>query len=388
MRPLQFYKLSQAEMSGNALQEAMQRLAQTMGISLPVISSESGTIFDKKIIHSEHEEGEITETEIEPSQRSSGNLIHHEVPKKKNRKRKRKTFETDELAIMRARQILSSGKKSKFEKFPRDLNLNESSVDSTKVYSEPDIIGKSSNSNRHAHKQKGIRNESKDSVSSKFTDMKYIETVVGDSQNSKSNHKSIQSETNAINRKNYKNQLAADTRINSRVAIKTSSSSQPKVPCRYWMEGRCSKGDLCTFSHALKPNKTVEEAKSTTEVCKFHIAGCCLKGDDCLYSHDLSRVPCKFFHVHGECTAHMATGGCRFSHAPITDVERYSLFAETTHIRDPRLHSTPDPNVYVLKTSEEVEKPHFDPLVAKYAHIMSPEVAVLNPFGNPFTSRL
>ena len=100
---------------------------------------------------------------------------------------------------------------------------------------------------------------------------------------------------------------------------KASSASTPFVPrlvCRYFMEGICSKGDKCTFSHSVVPNKTPEEAR-VKEPCKFFIMGSCMKGDACYFSHDLSVVPCKFFHLRGECSAAARGSICRFSHAPI-----------------------------------------------------------------------
>lgn len=104
----------------------------------------------------------------------------------------------------------------------------------------------------------------------------------------------------------------------------------PKVVCRYYMEGVCSKGAKCTFSHGVQPNKTVEEAK-VKEPCKFFLAGSCMKGENCYYSHDLSNVPCKFFHFRGRCAA--GREGCRFSHDPI-DAETLRLMRATEQLRD------------------------------------------------------
>jgi len=119
--------------------------------------------------------------------------------------------------------------------------------------------------------------------------------------------------------------------------------TKPKVPCKYWMEGRCSKASLCTYSHSLKPNKTFNEAKMEGEVCRFHIQGTCLKGDSCLFSHDLSLVPCKFYHIHGSCTK----SPCKYSHLPFKgEDERRLFFANimkdsigSTQVQDPRLQS-------------------------------------------------
>ncbi len=89
---------------------------------------------------------------------------------------------------------------------------------------------------------------------------------------------------------------------------------KPRVVCKYFMDGVCSKGATCTFSHDVKPRRTGEEAKSQ-EVCRFHINGSCLKGQHCIFSHDLKRVPCKFHHLWNGCSSGEA---CRFSHDPIS----------------------------------------------------------------------
>jgi hypothetical protein len=92
----------------------------------------------------------------------------------------------------------------------------------------------------------------------------------------------------------------------------------PRIVCRYFMDGVCSKGDKCTFSHAVVPNRTTEEAR-VKDACKFFIAGSCMKGNACHFSHELSKFPCKFFHLKGECSA--ALKGCRFSHDPVSAEE-------------------------------------------------------------------
>ena len=89
------------------------------------------------------------------------------------------------------------------------------------------------------------------------------------------------------------------------------------------MEGLCTKGAACTFSHDVKPRKTLEEAK-VKEVCKYFMMGSCLKGEQCIFSHDLKRKPCKFYHLWSSCAAGR---DCRFSHDPI-DQETYARLAE------------------------------------------------------------
>jgi hypothetical protein len=165
------------------------------------------------------------------------------------------------------------------------------------------------------------------------------------------------------------------------IVSKTSEPRQPKVPCRYFMEGKCTKGTECTFSHAIKPNVTQQEAR-TTEVCRFHMAGNCLKGEGCLWSHDLSKVPCKFWHVKGECAAE---ANCRFSHGPISETERHALFAEMMGARDPRLAPPSQPGMQIPTPRPIIISP--PPIVARPIApkmILDPLVEKFNPLGSPF----
>lgn len=82
---------------------------------------------------------------------------------------------------------------------------------------------------------------------------------------------------------------------------------EPTVVCHFFVEGRCAKGDKCTFLHKIEKK---------FELCKFYQGGYCSKGvDKCPFMH--GEFPCKFFHsgtrkcLHGD--------KCRFSHESITD---------------------------------------------------------------------
>ncbi|KAG5444781.1 hypothetical protein CSKR_113925 [Clonorchis sinensis] len=79
-----------------------------------------------------------------------------------------------------------------------------------------------------------------------------------------------------------------------------------QAKCRYFMEGRCNKGDSCPFAHDFQPTKK-------QELCKFYAVGVCSKGPTCLYLHE--EVPCKFYHFFGKCSH---GDSCKFSHEPLT----------------------------------------------------------------------
>ncbi|XP_018593660.1 zinc finger CCCH domain-containing protein 6 isoform X3 [Scleropages formosus] len=84
--------------------------------------------------------------------------------------------------------------------------------------------------------------------------------------------------------------------------------------CKYFLEGRCIKGDQCKFEHEL----VVPDKKK--ELCKFYLQGYCSKGDKCIYMHN--EYPCKFFHTGAKC---YQGDNCKFSHDPLTDVTRELL---------------------------------------------------------------
>ncbi|XP_022099503.1 LOW QUALITY PROTEIN: zinc finger CCCH domain-containing protein 4-like [Acanthaster planci] len=83
--------------------------------------------------------------------------------------------------------------------------------------------------------------------------------------------------------------------------------------CKFYLEGKCNKGPACTFSHAILPNKKMEQ-------CKFYLQGQCQKGDECLYIH--GEMPCKYYHTGAVC---YQGDKCKFSHEALTDNTRLLL---------------------------------------------------------------
>ncbi|TNN61765.1 Zinc finger CCCH domain-containing protein 6 [Liparis tanakae] len=51
--------------------------------------------------------------------------------------------------------------------------------------------------------------------------------------------------------------------------------------CKYFLEGRCIKGEQCKFEHEL----VIPDKKK--ELCKFYLQGYCSKGDNCIYMHNI-----------------------------------------------------------------------------------------------------
>uniref|UniRef100_A0A8D0H9G6 C3H1-type domain-containing protein n=1 Tax=Sphenodon punctatus TaxID=8508 RepID=A0A8D0H9G6_SPHPU len=90
-----------------------------------------------------------------------------------------------------------------------------------------------------------------------------------------------------------------------------------KQICKYFLKGRCIKGDQCKFDHDAE----IEKKK---EICKFYIQGYCTKGENCIYMHNILRPKLRsllllllllFYHTGAKC---YQGDKCKFSHAPLT----------------------------------------------------------------------
>ncbi|XP_074983412.1 zinc finger CCCH domain-containing protein 6 isoform X4 [Caretta caretta] len=115
-----------------------------------------------------------------------------------------------------------------------------------------------------------------------------------------------------------------------------------KQICKYFLEGRCIKGDQCKFDHDAE----IEKKK---EICKFYIQGYCTKGDNCIYLHN--EFPCKFYHTGAKC---YQGDKCKFSHAPLTK--------ETKELLDKVLNTEEEPQNEDEKELEELRKRGIVPL--------------------------
>lgn len=59
--------------------------------------------------------------------------------------------------------------------------------------------------------------------------------------------------------------------------------------CKYFAEGKCTKGKACTYSH-VNPETTNHNATIQMKPCKYFAAGKCDKGAACTYAHTTSTV--------------------------------------------------------------------------------------------------
>lgn len=91
------------------------------------------------------------------------------------------------------------------------------------------------------------------------------------------------------------------------------SDKKGKVICKYFVEGRCTWGDHCNFSHDI-------ELPKKRELCKFYITGFCARAENCPYMH--GDFPCKLYHTTGNC---INGDDCMFSHDPLTEETRELL---------------------------------------------------------------
>ncbi|KAG7334319.1 hypothetical protein KOW79_002726 [Hemibagrus wyckioides] len=86
--------------------------------------------------------------------------------------------------------------------------------------------------------------------------------------------------------------------------------------CKYFIEGRCIKGDQCKFEH----DNVIPEKKK--ELCKFYVQGYCTKGENCIYMHNILKKPSKELFILSKC---YQGDHCKFSHDPLTEVTKELL---------------------------------------------------------------
>ncbi|XP_068958858.1 zinc finger CCCH domain-containing protein 8 [Petaurus breviceps papuanus] len=76
--------------------------------------------------------------------------------------------------------------------------------------------------------------------------------------------------------------------------------------CKYFLAGRCVRGEQCRLDHGA-------DGLKFQQLCKFYVQGYCTRGDHCRFLHH--EFPCKFFHTGAKC---YQGDHCVFSHAPLT----------------------------------------------------------------------
>ncbi|KAF6270495.1 zinc finger CCCH-type containing 6 [Rhinolophus ferrumequinum] len=115
-----------------------------------------------------------------------------------------------------------------------------------------------------------------------------------------------------------------------------------KQICKYFLEGRCIKGEQCKFDHDA-------ELEKRKEICKFYLQGYCTKGENCIYMHN--EFPCKFYHSGAKC---YQGDKCKFSHDDLTK--------ETKKLLDKVLNTEEGPTNEDERELEELRKRGITPL--------------------------
>lgn len=70
--------------------------------------------------------------------------------------------------------------------------------------------------------------------------------------------------------------------------------------------------------------KNIPQKPEKKHLCKYFVKNACIRGNNCTFSHDLSKFPCKLFHIKKNCRRK----NCPFSHAPISEEEVKLLVSE------------------------------------------------------------
>uniref|UniRef100_A0A8C7U236 Zinc finger CCCH-type containing 4 n=1 Tax=Oncorhynchus mykiss TaxID=8022 RepID=A0A8C7U236_ONCMY len=113
-----------------------------------------------------------------------------------------------------------------------------------------------------------------------------------------------------------------------------------KAICKYYMEGRCTWGEHCNFSHDI-------ELPKKKELCKFYITGFCAR----FFNSPARDFPCKLFHTTGSC---VNGDECMFSHEPLTD--------DTQDLLNKMLAEDAEAGAEDEKEVEELKKQGINPL--------------------------
>ncbi|XP_041365335.1 zinc finger CCCH domain-containing protein 4-like [Gigantopelta aegis] len=113
--------------------------------------------------------------------------------------------------------------------------------------------------------------------------------------------------------------------------------------CKYFKEGKCSKGHECPFNHDFRP-------PGKLEVCKFYINDTCVKGSRCTYMH--SDYPCKYFHTGQTC---YQGESCKFSHEPLNE-ETALIVEKMKENRDYPIDVAPRPSLLGSPPRNPVKK--------------------------------
>lgn len=102
------------------------------------------------------------------------------------------------------------------------------------------------------------------------------------------------------------------------IPIRTGKMGPSKAPCRFFAQGKCTKGTRCPFLHDEGPQVRATSTTSPlllpitaskyTKTCLFFARGTCKMAADCTYSHENDSVPTP------PSTAHTSQGSDQHDH--------------------------------------------------------------------------
>ncbi|EZG86314.1 zinc finger protein [Gregarina niphandrodes] len=60
--------------------------------------------------------------------------------------------------------------------------------------------------------------------------------------------------------------------------------------CKFWLEGRCTRGESCTYAHTDQELRPAPNLKKTKMCARWRQGQCALRADECSYAHGVEDL--------------------------------------------------------------------------------------------------